>query len=421
MGEKHLASPLLAPPVLVIYWLSFVSGCLLAANMAALPHLAKSFDLDGVGAARLLSALAVGGVLALYGARLSDRLGRRFMLLVAALCAYPLIVATVFAPNVWVYIGLQILLTGLMGTLHITTLVAIEEHLPLALKAKGQSWTGVLFVMGNGCGLISVAVAAHFFAEDSWRYAWAFFALAALFHPLVALFLTETPEFEQSQREAGGTPVRWSGLLSAPYAKLTLTLFAALLCWDMAQAAVGGWLIYHPVENLGIAQEWVTVMLIVGGWPALLGFALGVRLRDRAGGYRWAMVISCLISAVGNGVFYSMNPGAPLLIMFLSTAYIVGLLMGNALLVNLRLFINETYPTNSRASMQSVAVFANACSAVFAQLLIAQLIVPMGGVASAVLGLVLLKFLAAVLFFGLPRPHGDVETLSQPAEAGVKI
>ena len=133
------------------------------------------------------------------------------------------------------------------------------------------------------------------------------------------------------------------------------------------------------------------------------------------------MLISCLTSAVGNAVFYGMNPGAPLLIVWLSTAYILGLLMGNALLVNVRLFINEHYPTQSRASMQSIVVFAHACSAVFAQLLIAQLIAPLGGVASAVVALVALKLLAAALFVGLPRPGASPDPLSAPVEDGAKV
>lgn len=420
-GKLLSSSPLLAPPVLVIYWLSFVSGTLLAANMAALPHLAASFGLDDAGAAKLLSALGLGGIIALLGARLSDRLGRRHMLLKSVLCTYPLIIATIFAPSIGAFALLQVALTGLAGILHITTMVAVEEHLPLAHKARGQSWVGVMFVLGNGCGLITVAVAAYFFSVDSWRYAWAFFAIALLFHPLVARFLTETPEFVLSQSSNATPTTSWSGLFAPSHIKLTLTLFAALMCWDLAQAGVNGWLIYHPVENLGISQEWVTVILIVGGWPALFGFALGVKLRDRAGGYRWAMLLSCLISAAGNAVFYSLKPDAPLLIAWLSSAYIIGLLLGNALMVNLRLLINEYYPTQSRASMQSVAVFANAFSAVIAQLVIAQLIAPLGGIAGAVASLLILKLVAAALFVGLSKPATAPGLDPSAAPLGVKL
>ncbi|MBB3047221.1 MFS family permease [Litorivivens lipolytica] len=403
---SRFSSPLTAAPALVIYWLSCYSGALLATNMASLSQLAQSFGLESAGLARMLSALALGGVLALYGARLSDRLGRRRMLLMSALLSYPVALATAFAPSVQWYVGLQMIAAGLVGTLHITTLVAIEEHLPASLKAKGQAWVGVFFVVGNGGGLMFVAITSHWIAADSWRYVWGFFALAAVLHPLAAFFLVETPEFvasQQAQRGHNSGGNRWRDLLSPSHARLTLCLFAALFCWDLAQAGVNAWLIYHPMENLGITQSWMTVIFIVGGWPALFGFALGVWLRDHLGGYRTAMLASCLIAAAGNAVFYGLKPEAPLLLALLTTAYIVGLLMANALMVNVRLFINEHYPIQQRASMQSLVIFANAFSAVLAQLLIAGLIEPLGGVALAVLGLLTLKIAAALLFVGLPR------------------
>ncbi len=416
-------SPLLSPSVLSVYWLSFVAGCLLAANVAALPHLANSFSLTGAGVARLLGAIALGGVFALVGARLSDRFGRRKLLLGSVACAYPLIAATVFAPSVWVYAGLQIVLAGLMGTLHAATLVAVEEHLPPALKARGQSWAGVMFVMGNGAGLIVVAAAAFLFPIDAWRYAWAFFTVAALVHPLLYFYLKETPEFVTGRDLREGDIVRWSALFSPGYRQVTLSLFAALLCWYMAQAAVAGWLVYHPVENLGVNQQLLTVMLIVGGWPALLGFALGVRLRDRMGGYRQALIASCLVSVLGNVVFYSLRPDVPLLMLWLGGAYIVGLLLSNAFLVNFRLFINEHYPTHLRASMQSVAIFAHAASAVLAQVVVAVLIAPAGGEANAILALIAIKLLVVMFLLVTPVPVSKARNTfsAQTMESAVKL
>ncbi len=393
---------LLAAPALVIYWLSFYAGALLSINMASLPYLAKSFSLGDGQLAKMLSALAVGGILALWGARYSDRLGRRRVLLACALLSYPLLLASALAPSLWVFIPLQIALGGLLGTIHITTMVAVEEHLPLSFKAKGQAWVGAIFVLGNGAGLISVNLAAYFIAEESWRYVWLFFCSAIFLQPLLAKFLSESHEYQQIERHQGLRGDRWLDLFSGRHRKLTLSLFAALLCWDIAQSAVNSWLIYHPVENLAVAHEWVTSYLIIGGWPALLGFALGVWLRERLGGYALALSLCCALSLLGNFVYFWVKADANGLLAAISSAYVLGLLMANALLVNVRLLINERYPTQMRASMQSIAVLAMACSSVLSQLAISQLIAPLGGLANAISALLMLKILAALIFIALP-------------------
>lgn len=393
---------LLAAPGLVIYWLSFYAGALMAINLAALPYLATTFELADGELAKMLSALGLGGLLALLGARYSDRLGRRHMLLLSALLSYPLLLASALAPNLWFFIPLQVLLGGMLGTIHITTMVAVEEHLPVSLKAKGQAWVGIVFVLGNGFGLIAVNVAAYTITDDSWRYVWLFFCSAALWHPLASKFLTESHEYSQLEKHADRRSDRWLDLFSGRHRKLTLSLFCALLCWDIAQSAVNAWLIYHPVENLGIAHEWVTTYLIVGGWPALLGFGLGVWLRDRFGGYTVALSISCGLSVLGNFSYFWIKGDAEWLLVAMSGAYIVGLLMANALLVNIRLLINEYYPTQMRASMQSIVVMVAACSAIFSQFAISQFISPLGGLANAIVALLILKLLAVLLFILLP-------------------
>lgn len=395
-------SPLLAAPSLVIYWLSFYAGAVMAINFAALPYLAKTFDLADGQIAKMLATLALGGLLALLGARFSDRVGRRRALLVSALLSYPLMLASALAPSLWWFIPLQIVMGGILGTIHITTMVTIEEHLPLALKAKGQAWVGAIFVMGNGGGLITVNVAAYLFDADSWRYVWLFFCTAALWHPLLTKFLTESHEYSQLKENRYARNDRWLDLFSGRHRKLTLSLFGALLCWDIAQSGVNGWLIYHPVQNLGIAHEWVTGYLILGGWPALLGFALGVCLRDRLGGYTVALAVCCGLSVLGNFSYFWIKGDAQWLIMAMGGAYILGLLMANALMVNVRLLVNEYYPAQMRASMQSIVILALACSTIFSQLIISQLIAPLGGLANAVIALLVLKLLAALLFITLP-------------------
>ncbi len=393
---------LLAAPGLVIYWLSFYSGALMATNLAALPYLGETFSLADGELAKMLAALGLGGVLALVGARYSDRLGRRHMLLFSALLSYPLLLASALAPNVWLFIPIQILLGGILGTIHITTMVAVEEHLPVTLKAKGQAWVGMVFVLGNGFGLITVNVAAYSIAVDSWRYVWLFFCSAALWHPFVSKFLTESHEYRQLEKQSTERNDRWLDLFSGRNKKLTLSIFCALLCWDVAQSAVNGWLIYHPVENLGIAHEWVTTYLIVGGWPALLGFGLGVWLRDRFGSYTLALAFSCGLSVLGNFSYFWIKGDAEWLLVAMSGAYILGLLMANALQVNIRLLINEYYPTQMRASMQSIVVMVAVCSAIFSQFAISQLIGPLGSLGNAIIALLILKLLAVLLFMALP-------------------
>lgn len=395
-------STLLAPPVLVILWLSFYSGALLSINMAALPYLAESFSLSDEELAKMLSALAVGGVLALIGARFSDRVGRRRALLSCAFLSYPLLLASGLAPNLWLFIPLQVILGGLIGSIHISTMVAVEEHLELNLKSKGQAMVGTIFVVGNGAGLIVVNAAAFFIAEDSWRYVWLFFFSVVLFHPLLSRYLSESVEYQALEKNQVGTQSRWLDLFSGKHRKLTFSLFIALLFWDIAQSAVNGWLIYHPVQNLGLAHEWVTTYLIVGGWPALLGFAFGVWLRDKFSSYTSALAVCCGLSVLGNFLYFSVSRDTSGLLPLISGAYILGLLMANAVLVNVRLLINEYYPVQMRASMQSMVVFAVACSSIFSQFFIAQLIVPFGGLANAVISLLILKIIAAVLFVYLP-------------------
>lgn len=393
------SSPLLQPSCLLIYALSLYAGALLVVNMAALPYLAESFALGERALAAMLSALAVGGVLAIVGARLSDRFGRRTMLLRCFLLCAPVVLCSIFAQTLWQYVLLQVLLGGLLATIHITTLVAIEEYLPQAKRAAGQAYVGIAFVLGSGGGLITVNLAAALFEQDSWRYVWAVGLSLSLFYPLAHRFLKETPDFTAAQRLPSN---QWRDLFSPALRRNTQILLFGSLCWDLVQCAFAAWLIYHPVQNLGVKHEWVTLYLIVGGWPAMLGFVLGVYLRNILGSFGRAIALCCVVSIAGNFTYYWVSGNGLSLVLILGCAYVVSLLMDNALNVNVRSLINERYPIDLRSSMQAQIFLVRSMAAITVQLMLVQLIVPMGGLANTIVLLLVLKLVAAVVFLGLP-------------------
>lgn len=311
---------------------------------------------------------------ALFG-RLADRYGRRNILLITVACDAVFGLASVFAPNFLVLLGLRFL-TGMAvgGTLPVDYAM-MAEFLPP--KNRGR-WL-VLLEGFWALGTIVVAIAAWVTSElatpDAWRWIFLVTALPALIGVGLRLLVPESPmhllrtgRADQAKlvvnRMLGGNgkpplPIDTEIALPAPVAGASSLLSPALrrrsalilVVWFLVSISYYGVFTWLPARLAGDGFGFVRGygFLLVVALAQIPGYALAA-YGVEAWGRRPTLIGFLVLSALACGLF--VVAGAPLLV---GTAILV---MSFSLLGTwgaLYAFTPELYPTASRATGMGAA------------------------------------------------------------------
>ncbi|SNS05068.1 MFS transporter, putative metabolite:H+ symporter [Sphingomonas laterariae] len=187
----------------LIAMLAFVvmfEGFDISLTNVVLPFAGKAYGVDAEGLGRSLSVIGLGAIAAWFLIRLSDRFGRRPILMVSAAAFSVGSLVTILMPTIESYTIVQALTRIALVSQIATAYLIVSETLPAHMRGRAN---GLLGACGSfGAALPALFLRAALDTTLSWRALFLVGAAPLLILPLLWIFLKETPAF-QANRTSG--------------------------------------------------------------------------------------------------------------------------------------------------------------------------------------------------------------------------
>jgi len=395
-GEGGGRAPGAAATVTAIALLLIYQGYSLSIVGVASPWIAKSFALNEAQLAELFAWMSVSAFGSLILARLADRVGRRRIILtslsVAPLCA----IGAALVKKPYLFASFEILISALLGGSVSSAIVILAEELPAERRAAGQASAALASAIG---GVLSYIV-IPFLLE--WGYSWRWLlapcvAGIALVFP-VARMLPVNNRWSRIAATPHTSTSHFYDVFSHLYRRRALGLLACAALDTMAGTAVNGWLYFEAVSVIGLSPQRASTLVVSGMVVGMLGFPVGAWTSDRFGRVPTVMWVGGA-AWIGALAFY-FGPPATILWPFawLLAAYCWFKLASGVMTVGANSAATELFPAMLRTTMIGWQGITAAVFSMLAQVLIAALIVPLGGLMRVVGYFAVLGFVSAAIF-----------------------
>lgn len=205
-GAGHTESGqgrLRASDIALIAMLAFVvmfEGFDISLTNVVLPFAGNAYGVGAEGLGRSLSVIGLGAIAAWFIIRLSDRFGRRPVLLGSAAAFSVGSLLTILMPSIESYTAMQALTRAALVSQIATAYLIVSETLPPQLRGRAN---GLLGACGSfGAALPSLLLATALETALSWRALFLVGAAPLLILPVLWLYLRETPAFLARDRDA---------------------------------------------------------------------------------------------------------------------------------------------------------------------------------------------------------------------------
>lgn len=371
-------------------------GYTLAILTVAAPWISQSFNLDQSGIARLYAWISINALGGLLLARMADRVGRRRIILVS-LGGTPLFAlgAALSHTQFW-FVVFEILVYACIAATIAVSMVIVAEELPIAGRAKGQSYAGLGLSVGGGFCIFLMPFLQR--AGFSWRWLLFLSAAGIVLLPLMARKMKESRRWTRAAGAGRTVRQRFHSVFDAPYRRRSVPVLLCALFGMIPTIAVNSWTYFHAVSVVGLSASKTSALLIVAGGVGLAGFPLGAWASERFGRVRTA-VWMWLASAAGALAFYWGPPAHfawPAI--WLGVSYGWFIMSADLGTVAINSAVTELFPTSLRSTIIGWVALVSAISAVAAQGTIAVLAGPLGGLSTVVGYLALLEIPSAIIF-----------------------
>ena len=384
--------------VLALVAMLFYQGFAIAIVSVAAPWIGTSFHLDGSGIARLFAWISLSALGALALSRMIDRHGRRVMIL-WCMAAIPVcsIGAAVSTSLLWFAI-FQIGLYAVVGAAGSGCVVMLSEELPIARRARGQSFGGLSASVGAGLCVFLMPIFDAY--GVSWRWMFVISAAGIAMLPAMARLLPESERWELSDASGITTRTRFYDVFQPLYRKRSITMIVCGLAVAISTTAANAFGYYHAVSVVGMSSAATSTMTIVAGGLGLLGFPLGAWSAERFGRVPTAVAFGIAITA--GHLWYFWGPPTHLTwpLMWLSTGFFWFNVCDNGGTVAINAAATELFPTPLRGTMIGWFALVGAIGAVISNAAVAVLANKMGGL-SIVVGALSIVGIPAAILFGL--------------------
>ena len=400
-NDEHLAADSYARErvtVLALVAMLFYQGFAIAIVSVAAPWIGTSFHLDGSGIARLFAWISLSALGALALSRMIDRYGRRRMIL-WCMAAIPVcsIGAAVSIKLFWFAI-FQIGLYAVVGAAGSGCVVMLSEELPIARRARGQSFGGLAAAMGAG---LCVFLMPIFDAYGlSWRWMFVISALGVAMLPAMARLLPESGRWEISDASGINARTRFYDVFQPLYRKRSITMIVCALAVAISTTAANAFGYYHAISVVHMSSAATSTMTIVAGGVGLLGFPLGAWTAERFGRVPTAVGFGIFMTAGHLWYFWGPPSHYAFPLMWLSAGFFWFNLCDNGGTVAINAASTELFPTPLRGTMIGWFALVGAIGAVISNAAVAVLANKMGGL-SIVVGALSIVGIPAAILFGL--------------------
>lgn len=339
-----------------------------------------------------LAAARIGVVVSLAASALSDRRGRRTLLLrsFAGMCAASALSAV--APGLGVFTAAQVLVRGFgNATLTLAIIAAIEES-PEGARAYSLGLLALAGGAGYAIGTTLLPVAD--LAPQGWRVAFALSAASGFLLPSLARQLKETGRFALL---AGRTRSlgRASEVLDATYGPRFRLLLLMTFMNAIAVASSSQFTNRYLADERGFSGLDISLFrAATQALPGLVGVAVGGALAETRG--RRPVGSLGLLGATLAEIAFFLTRGP--LMWVASAVYIT---VGAIAVPSLFAFGGELFPTEVRGTANGLLLVAGVAGAVIGLVAVGLLAKPLGGLGPALALTGLTTLVSAVLI--VPR------------------
>ena len=362
----------------------------------ASPWIAKSFALDQAQLAELFAWMSLSAFGTLILARLADRVGRRRIILaslvLAPLCAGGAAVARRPGP----FALFEILISALIGASVSSAIVLLAEELPVEQRARGQAFAASASAIGGVLGYIVIPFLLQ--GGYSWRWLLApCTAGIALVLPLSHMLPVDSGWARLGSRNSVSGS-RFYDVFHPLYRRRAITLLVCAALDTVAGSAVNGWLYFDAVSIIGLSPQKASSLIVVGMVVGMLGFPAGAWSSDRFGRVPTVTYVGGA-AWLGALAFYWGPPnGVSWPLTWLLGAYCWFKIGSGVMTVGANSAATELFPSGLRTTMIGWQGITAAAFSMLAQVMIAALVAPLGGLTQVIRYLALLGIPSAAIF-----------------------
>jgi MFS family permease len=364
-------------------------GALLTQNSDAVTHTFHKTDQD-LG---LALAIARAGVLvSLVVSLLSDRMGRRRLILISLVGACVANAVSAASPSFEVFTASQLFTRAFVNAILVVAGVAVVEEAPEGARAFSTS----MFALAYGGGVVFSVVLLPIadIADDAWRVSFALSALAAVVIPGLARHLHETRRYhrlaERTDRRG-----RFREMFDRQYGRRFVLLGLAAFLTNLFSAPSSQLTNRYLHRSRGFSNSDIAVFRsVTAGVPGLVGVLLAGRLAESRG-RRPVTIVGVTLATVLQMAFFL---GSGALLWVAPTFAIVAAACGGLALATLD---GELFPTEVRGSSNGFLLVCAVTGSAVGLVLATQLKDFAGGLGPAIAICGIAPLLATI--FVIPR------------------
>ncbi len=389
--------PSTAATIGAIVILLLYQGYTLSIVGVASPWIAKSFALDEGRLARLFAWMAVSAFGSLLLARLADRIGRRLVILTSLVLAPVFSLGAALAPTPAIFALFEILVAALLGGSVSSAIVLLAEELPVNRRARGQAFAAFASAIGGMLGYLLVPFLL------AWGYSWRWLlgpsALGVLLVPPVAAMLPAESNWSRAASSGSARRSHIYDIFHPLYRRRSIALLSCAALDTVAGTAVNGWLYFEAVSILGLSALAASTLVVSGTAVGMLGFPIGAWTSERFGR---VPTVALMGGAAWFGAFAFFQGPPPSIswpMLWLASAYCWFKVASDIMTVGANSAATELFPAALRTTMVGCQQITAAVFGMLAQILIAALIAPLGGLARVIRYLALLGIPSALVFW----------------------
>jgi MFS family permease len=394
-GDEHRslrASTIIgAIAILLLY-----QGYSLSIAGVAAPWIAKSFALDEAALARLFAWMSVSAIGGLIMARMADRIGRRRIILFSLLSTPFCAGGAAISPNAVLFAIFEIAISALLAGSVSSAIVLLAEELPVNQRARGQAFAAFASALGGMLSYMLIPILLD--AGYSWRWLLAPSTAGILMVIPVARMLPIESRWAQMASSRTLQESRFYDILHPFYRRRVFVLLACAALDTMAGTAVNGWLYFDSVSIIGLSPQKASTLVVAGMAIGMLGFPLGAWSSERFGRVPTVMYVGGAAWLGALAFYWEPSISVTWPFMFLLVAYSWFKIASGVMTVGANSAATELIPASLRATMIGCQGITAAVFSMFAQILIAALIGPLGSLTNVIRYFALLGIPSAALF-----------------------
>ena len=370
-------------------------------------YVAKSYDATNAELGVVTALTRIGALIALAGGILTDRMGRRKLLLWATATALIATASTALAPDLTSFTILQLIVRGTVNLVVVVAFIAAVEEAPEGSRTYTIAIVGIAGGLGYVIPTLLLPIAD--IADEAWRAIYGLGLVGLAFLPAISRTLTETRRF--AALVARGARGRMGEIVDKRYGSRFVLLCIASFLMYFYLAPQAQFTNRYLGDERGFSGAGILLLrTVTQALPGLVAAFIGGRLPESSG-RRPIARLGLALTAVTGAAYFSM--GGPTLWLMLAIATAAEALAGPALSA----FGTELFPTEVRGTAGGWLTIASVSGSASGLLVVGYLADPLGSIGYAAAITAAAPLLVALFFIQrLPEARGRLLEDVSPSE-----